>query len=64
MIKLFKNWIFYSIIDENVVIENGATIGEAKDENIKIAVIGRNTRILKDDVVLGGANIEVKKGEK
>ncbi len=54
----------YSIIDENVVIENGATIGEAKDENIKIAVIGRNTRILKDDVVLGGANIEAKKGEK
>ena len=50
--------INYSIIDEQVVISEGATVGEEKADGVEIAVVGRGSVIEKDEVVPAGANVE------
>ena len=44
----------YSIIDENVTVEEGASIGEPKDVAKGIAVLGRNITVGKNVQVKGG----------
>ncbi len=48
----------YSIIDENVKIGKKAVIGEAKEANKGIAVVGRGSEILENETVPAGANID------
>ncbi len=44
----------YSIVDENVVIEENATVGEEKTKNAGIAVLGRDITVWADVSVAGG----------
>ena len=53
-----KAKVNYSIIDEQVVISEGATVGEEKADGVEIAVVGRGTVIEKGEVVPAGANVE------
>ena len=48
----------YSIIDENVKIGKKAVIGESKEANKGIAVVGRGSEILENETVPAGANID------
>lgn len=48
----------YSIIDENVKIGAKATVGEAKEQNKGIAVVGRGSVIKDNEVVPANANID------
>ncbi len=48
----------YSIIDENVKIGAKATVGEAKEQNKGIAVVGRGSIIKDNEVVPANANID------
>ncbi|HHU24665.1 MAG TPA: glucose-1-phosphate adenylyltransferase [Acholeplasmataceae bacterium] len=50
--------VFYSIIDEEVHIEKGATIGAVKAESVGIAVVGRHVVIKEKAIIPAGANIE------
>ena len=50
--------IEYSIIDENTVICANAKVGEPKESNKGIAVVGRNLIVVSDAVVEGGAMID------
>ena len=53
-----KAVVEYSIIDENVKIGKKAVIGEAKEANKGIAVVGRGSVILDKETVPAGANID------
>lgn len=53
-----KAVVEYSIIDENVKIGKKAVIGEAKEANKGIAVVGRGSVILDKETVSAGANID------
>lgn len=46
--------VIYSIVDENTVIESGAVVGEDKEKNAGIAVLGRNITIGAGAKVAGG----------
>ena len=46
--------VVYSIIDENTVVEEGAVVGEDKEKNAGIAVLGRNITIGAGAKVAGG----------
>ena len=46
--------VVYSIVDENTVIEEGAVVGEEKEKNAGIAVLGRNITIGAGAKVAGG----------
>ena len=48
----------YSIIDENVTIGKGAKVGQSRTDGKGIAVVGRNTVIGENAVVVGGAIID------
>ena len=50
--------IEYSIIDENVAVGKNVKIGQAKEENNGIAVLGRGISICDDAVISGGQIIE------
>ncbi|MGM9900196.1 MAG: glucose-1-phosphate adenylyltransferase [Bacilli bacterium] len=50
--------INYSIIDEDVTIGENAIIGEEKNENVKIAVVGRDVVVDAEATIPAGANIE------
>jgi glucose-1-phosphate adenylyltransferase len=50
--------INYSIIDENVVIGKKAIVGEAKEANKGIAVVGRGSVIKDKEIVPANANID------
>lgn len=54
-----KATVNYSIIDENVTIEEGVSIGQDKANDVEIAVVGRNAVIEKGQVVPAGANIDL-----
>ena len=49
-----KGRLFHRGIDENTVIEEGAVVGEEKEKNAGIAVLGRNITIGAGAVVAGG----------
>ena len=57
--------IEYAIIDENVSICKGAKIGEPKEKNKGIAVVGRNTKVYEGATVEGGRIVDkdVTKGD-
>lgn len=46
--------MLYSIIDENVTVEEGAVVGDPQDAGKGIAVLGRQITIGKDAKVEGG----------
>ena len=46
--------VSYSIIDENVIVDENACIGEDKESAKGIAVLGRNITVGKGAVVKGG----------
>ena len=46
--------VVYSIVDEHTVIESGATVGEDREKNAGIAVLGRNITIGAGASVAGG----------
>lgn len=46
--------VTYSILDEHVVVGDGASVGEPKDANAGIAVLGRGVTIAKRAKVKGG----------
>ena len=48
----------YAIIDEDVLVDEGAVIGEDKSEAKGIAVLGRKIRIGKKAKVLAGSIID------
>ena len=48
----------YSILDENVAVEGGASVGESKDAGAGIAVLGRNITIAAGAKVKGGAILD------
>ncbi len=48
----------YSIIDENVTIGRGARVGEVKETNKGIAVVGRNSKIFDNTTIEGGVIID------
>ena len=48
----------YSIIDEKVTIQKGAQVGESKEINKGIAVVGRGAVIKENEVVPANANID------
>ncbi len=53
-----KVQVEYSIIDENVVIGKKAIVGEAKEANKGIAVVGRGSVIKDKEIVPANANID------
>ena len=54
--------VTYSIIDENVVIEENATVGEARKDGVEIAVIGADVTVKAGEKIPAGAMISDKEG--
>ena len=50
--------VVYSIIDENVTVEENAVVGQEKKENAGIAVLGRDIRVKSGAFVAGGKIID------